>query len=216
MVTGLWGRKIGMTQVYSKENAVVPVTVVDVSGWFVTGIKTKERDGYSAVQVGCLRDRYSDKKFDINWVKKPKEFFLFVREIRLNNDVSQLEVEGKAVVVGKPADFRSILSLGSTVDVFGTTKGCGFAGTVRRHNFRAGPASHGDTMGKAPGSMSCFCTQGRVIKGKRLPGHMGNKRKAVLNLEVVQVKEDSPIVLLKGAVPGKSGSLVFLRKEKVN
>src|SRR5271169_1334997 len=110
MIRGLWGKKIGMTQVFSKENAVVPVTVVDISGWFVTNIKTQERDGYNAVQVGCVRNRYLDKKFDINWIKKPKEYFLFLREVKLDKNISEME---NPVVIGKPADFRSILTEGS-------------------------------------------------------------------------------------------------------
>ncbi|EKE05444.1 MAG: hypothetical protein ACD_19C00291G0004 [uncultured bacterium] len=213
MVTGLWGKKIGMTQVFSKENLVVPATVVDISGWYVTNIKTKERDGYNAVQVGCVRNRYLDKKFDINWIKKSKEYFLFIREIRLNKNVS--EMAENPIVIGQAADFRSILSEGSSVDVFGVNKGCGFAGVVKRHGFRGGSASHGDTMGRAPGSLSNFCTQGRVPKGKKMPGHMGNRSHSVKNIEIIQVKEDSPIVVLKGSIPGRSRSLVFLRTEKV-
>ncbi|MFC1842792.1 50S ribosomal protein L3 [Candidatus Dependentiae bacterium] len=207
MITGLWGKKIGMTQVFSKENEVVPVTAVDVSGWVVTNLRTKERDGYSAVQVGRVKDRYADKKFDINWLKKPKNYFSFVREIKL--------AEEKPFVVGKPVDFESILSEGDLVDVFGMTKGCGFAGVVRRYNFAGPPGSHGSTMGKKPGSLGGACSQGKVAKGKKLPGHMGNRKRAAKNLEVVQVKQEAEVVLVKGSVPGKSGSLVFLRKEKV-
>jgi len=213
MVTGFWGKKIGMTQIFSKKNMVVPVTAVDVSGWLVTNIRTKERDGYNAVQVGRVKDRYANKKFDINWLKNLKQYFSFVREIRLSKDVS--EAEGDAVSIGKPADFRAIFSEGDLVDVFGMTKGCGFAGVVRRYNFAGAPASHGATMGKAPGSLSCFCSQGRVAKGKKMPGQMGHKKRVAQNLEVVQIKEDADVVLVKGSIPGKSGSLVFLRKEKI-
>jgi len=214
MVTGFWGKKIGMTQVFSKENAVVPVTAVDVSGWVVTNIRTKERDGYSAVQVGRIKDRYASKKFDNNWLKKPKEYFSILKEIKLSKDISQDQEE--SVVVGKPADFNVILSEGDLVDVFGMTKGCGFAGVVRRYNFGGPPGSHGSTMGKAPGSLSFFCSQGRVIKGKKMPGHMGNRKRVAKNLKVVKIDKDSDIVLVKGSIPGKSGSLVFLRKEKVS
>ena len=213
MVTGLWGRKIGMTQIFSSENAVVPVTAVDVSGWFVTNIRTNERDGYSAVQVGKIKDRYAKKKFDNNWLKKPKLYFSVLKEIKLKTDVS--EQKGLAIAIGKLADFKSILAEGDSVDVFGMTKGCGFAGVVRRYNFGGPPASHGATMGKAPGSLGGACSQGKVAKGKKLPGHMGNKKRAAKNLKVVKVENDSEIVLVKGSIPGKSGSLVFLRKEKV-
>jgi len=214
MVTGFWGKKIGMTQVFSEQSAVVPVTAVDVSGWIVTNIRTKERDDYNAVQVGRIKDRYAGKKFEMNWLKKPKEYFSILKEIKLSKDISQ--DQETPVVIGKPADFNVILSEGDLVDVFGMTKGCGFAGVVRRYNFGGPPGSHGSTMGKAPGSLSFFCSQGRVIKGKKMPGHMGNRKRVAKNLKVVKIDKDSDIVLVKGSIPGKSGSLVFLRKEKVS
>jgi len=213
MVTGLWGKKIGMTQVFSDESAVIPVTAVDVSGWVVTNIRTNERDGYNAVQVGRIKDRYADKKFEINWLKKPKKYFSLLKEIKLSKDIS--EDKESAITVGAAADFLSILSDGDMVDVFGMTKGCGFAGVVRRYNFGGPPASHGATMGKKPGSLSFFCSQGRVIKGKKMPGHMGNRKRVSQNLKVVRTDNDSNIVLVKGSIPGKSGSFVFLRKEKI-
>ena len=216
MITGLWGRKIGMTQVFSSENAVIPVTAVDISGWFVTNIRTNERDGYSAVQVGKIKDRYAKKMFDSNWLKKPKLYFSVLREIKLKVDVAELKDSKESIVViGKPVDLRSVLVEGDNIDVFGMTKGCGFAGVVRRYNFAGPPKSHGHTMGKKPGSLGGACSQGKVAKGKKLPGHMGNKKRAAKNLKVVKVESDSEIVLVKGSIPGKSGSLVFLRKEKV-
>lgn len=211
MVTGFWGKKIGMTQLFL-QNDVVPVTAVDVSGWVVADIKTKERDGYSAVQFGCLKNAFKDKKFDISWLKKSKKYFSFLKEVRLSKDISEMD---QPIAIGKPANFRSILSEGDIVDVFGMTKGCGFAGVVKRHGFAGAPGSHGATMGKAPGSLGNFCSQGRVVKGKKLPGHMGNRRRMMGNLKVVKIQEDSDVVLVKGSIPGKSGSLVFLQKEKV-
>lgn len=213
MVTGLWGKKIGMTQVFSGENTVVPVTVVDMSGWFVLNVRTKDRDGYSAVQVGRVKDRYSNKKLEDKWLKKPSEYFSVIREIRLAKDPS--EIKDISISVGKSADFLSILKEGDGIDVFGRTKGCGFAGVIRRHRFAGPPASHGSTMGNRTGSIGFMATQGRVIKGKKMPGQMGNRNRVAKNLEVVRVESASGIVLVKGSIPGKSGSLVFLRKEKV-
>jgi len=213
MIRGLWGKKIGMTQVFTGE-AVVPVTVVDVSGWIVTNVRTTDRDGYKAVQVGRIKDRYASKKFDINWLKKPKEYFSFVKEIKLDKEAS--EIDGVSIAIGKPADFLAILAEGDFVDVFGKSKGCGFAGVVRRYNFAGPPGSHGSTMGKRPGSIGSFCSQGKVIKGKKMPGHMGDRNCAVECLKVVKIDKDADVVLVKGAIPGKSGSLVFLRKEKVS
>jgi len=212
MVTGLWGKKIGMAQIFAGES-VVPVTAVDISGWFVTNIRTIERDGYSAIQVGRVKDKYINKKFDVNWLKKLKQYFSVVREIRLSKDVS--EMEGSPIAIGKAADFLSIFQEGDFVDVFGKTKGCGFAGVYRRYNFGGAPKTHGSKMGRRTGSIGYFCSQGRVAKGKKMPGQMGNKKRVAQNLEVVKIAKDSDIVLVKGSIPGKSGSLVFLRKEKV-
>ena len=208
MVSGLWGKKIGMTQVFSKKNTVVPVTVIDFANWFVTNIRTKERDGYTAVQVGRVKDRYAKNAFSIVWLKNFKRYFSFIREIKVKEeDISSLPV------IGKPADFITSLAEGSYVDVFGKTKGCGFAGVVRRHNFSGAPKSHGHTMGKRPGSIGSFCSQGKVIKGKAMPGQMGNKQDVTKNLEVIKIEQGANVLLVKGAIPGRSGSLVFVRKE---
>lgn len=204
MMKGLWGTKIGMTQIFS-DNKVVPVTVVDVSDWFVLQIKTVESDGYSALQVGRVRKRYADQALTPEWLKKPKKYFGFIKEVKCEGELA-------VDMIGKPVDFNVVVTDGDFVDITGTSKGCGFAGVVRRHGFRGPPASHGHTMGKRPGSMSFMRSRGRVIKGKRLPGHMGNVQHTIKNLKVVSSKQDLRLVLVKGAVPGKSGSLVFLRK----
>ncbi len=204
MVKGLWGRKIGMTQVFSGDK-VVPVTVIDVAHWVITNVKTQERDGYQAVQVGCVKKRYAQKAFSAAWLKKPKEHFSAVREIHLNDGSYE-------AIIGQPVDFSKIVALGDTVDVFGKTKGCGFAGVVKRHRFAGPPGSHGSTMGKRPGSIGTFATQGKVIKGKKMPGRMGNKQRVMRNLDVVKVEAEANFIAVKGSIPGKTGSLVFIRK----
>lgn len=208
MVAGLWGRKVGMTQIFSKESAVVPVTVINVSDWFVTDLKTMERDGYLAVQLGLVKKRYADSPFSSNWLKNPKKFFTVLREVKL-----KAQEQKDFPAIGSSVDLGAVLEKGIFVDVFGTTKGCGFAGVVRRHNFGGPPASHGSTMGNRTGSIGSFCSIGKVIKGKAMPGHMGAKKDVSKNLEVISVDHDSKVVLVKGSVPGKSGSLVFIRKE---
>ena len=210
MVSGLWGRKIGMTQVFSKENTVVPVTAIDIAGWFVTNVRTVERDGYAAVQLGRVKKRYEGISFSADWLKNLKKYFSFVREVRVKT-----QDQGSLPVVGQALDITTILQEGQVVDVFGTSKGCGFAGVVRRHNFGGPPKTHGHTMGKRTGSIGSYCSVGKVIKGKAMPGHMGAKSRMVKNLEVVRVDHDAKIVLVKGAVPGKSGSLVFVSKDMV-
>jgi len=210
MVSGLWGKKIGMTQVFSKENTVVPVTAIDIAGWFVTNVRTVERDGYAAVQLGRVKKRYEGISFSADWLKNLKKYFSFVREVRVKT-----QDQGSLPVVGQALDITTILQEGQVVDVFGTSKGCGFAGVVRRHNFGGPPKTHGHTMGKRTGSIGSYCSVGKVIKGKAMPGHMGAKSRMVKNLEVVRVDHDAKIVLVKGAVPGKSGSLVFVSKDMV-
>jgi len=210
MVSGLWGRKIGMTQVFSKENAVVPVTVIDVAGWFVTNIKTVERDGYAAVQLGRVKKRYEGVNFSADWLKSPKKYFSILREVRV-----KVKDQQTLPAVGESIDIATVLEEGLLVDVFGTSKGCGFAGVVRRHNFAGPPKSHGHTMGNRTGSIGTFCSQGKVIKGKAMPGQMGAKKDMTKNLEVIRVDHDAKVVLVKGAIPGKSGSLVFIRREMV-
>jgi len=210
MVSGLWGKKIGMTQVFSKENAVVPVTVIDVAGWFVINVRTVERDGYAALQLGRVKKRYEGLAFSKDWLKNLKKYFGVVREVRVKTEDQEL-----LPVVGQALDITTVLQEGQSVDVFGTSKGCGFAGVVRRHNFAGPPKTHGHTMGNRTGSIGSYCSVGKVIKGKAMPGHMGAKSRMVKNLEVVRVDHDAKVVLVKGAVPGKSGSLVFVAKEMV-
>ncbi len=206
MTMGLWGRKVGMTQVFN-EDRVIPVTVIESNNWIITGLKTKENDGYEAVQVGCLKNRFIDQDFSSDWLKHLKKHFTLVKEISLK-DGQSLE----SFSIGTPFASLDVLIEGEIVDVWGRTKGCGFAGVVRRHGFTGGRASHGSKMGKRPGSVGSYRSQGRVIKGKRLPGHMGNKNRVMKNLEVIKVEKDTGVVLVKGSIPGKSGSFVFLRK----
>lgn len=205
-MTGLWGKKIGMTQVFA-ENKVVPVTVINIADWYITNSKTAERDGYNAIQMGCVRSKYREQEFTQDWLKNLKKYFNFVREVKLNKHPDEMGVE-----VGKPADFATALKTGDKVDAFGKSIGRGFAGVVKRHGFAGSPASHGARMGNRPGSMSWMRSQGRVVPGKRLPGHLGNVQKVIRNLEVVTIKPEDNIILIKGSVPGKSGSLIFLRK----
>jgi len=203
MVNGLWGRKIGMTQVFAQDK-VVPVTVIDVAHWRVTRMKTVERDGYAALQVGCVRQRYTEEQFSAEWLKQAKKYFSALKEIKLGADVD--------LTVGQLLEDVQILNEGETVDAFGITKGCGFAGAVRRHGFSGGRASHGSKFGRFPGSLSSYRSQGRVVKGKKLPGHMGVVQRVMKNLKVVRTNPEARVILVKGSVPGKAGSLVFLKK----
>ncbi len=203
-----WGKKIGMTQVFSG-NIVVPVTAIDVSHWVVTNIKTAERDGYNAVQVGLIKNRFNQKPFEKEWLTDAKKYFYHLREIVFEGDVASLQI-------GQSIELNQAVAVGQFVDIAGTTIGRGFAGVVRRHNFKGAPGSHGSNMGKRPGSSSSYRSQGRIIKGKKFPGHMGADAQVMRNLEVVSVNTDANVVLVKGSVPGKSGSLVCIRKSLDN
>jgi large subunit ribosomal protein L3 len=204
MVKGVLGKKIGMTQLFSEKNTVVPVTVIDLDHWFVVGFKTKDKDGYDAIQAGWLRPKYHDKEFSTDWLKKCKTYFMDIKEIRLDNP--------EGFELGKPVDFFSMLTVGEKVHVRGTTKGYGFQGVIKRHDFRGGTASHGPRFGRWPGSMGFMRSQGRVIKGKKLPGHMGCVQRVMRQLEVIKIEPESKVALIKGSVPGGTGSLVFMQK----
>lgn len=208
MAARIWGKKIGMTQVFAN-NKVVPVTVIDVAHWLVTNIKTVERDGYGAVQVGLVKARYASSAFEKEWLNKPGKYFTHLKEIGFDGDAA-------ALTPGQSIGFDSLVNSGEFVDVVGTAIGRGFAGVIKRHNFSGAPGSHGSNMGRRPGSSSSFRSQGRVLKGKKFPGHMGADTQVMRNLEVVSVDKDANVVLVKGSVPGKSGSLLCIRKSLDN
>ena len=205
MIKGIWGLKVGMTQVFSDDSKVVPVTVVNTAGWFVTQIKTVEIDGYNAIQVACLRKKYQGQAFAQEWLKQLKLHCLFIKEI----SITELP---EGLIVGSSIDLGSILAKDDSVDATGVTKGNGFAGVMRRWGFAGGPKSHGSTFSRKPGSIGNMRACGKVIKGKKMPGHMGDKQRTTQKLQVVQVRSEDNIVLVKGSMAGKPGSLVFLSK----
>lgn len=205
MMQGMWGKKIGMTQLFSEANKVVPVTAVDMSCWRVVRIKTKSKDGYSAIQIGCVRDSFVEHEFSSDWLVDCRKYFSVLREVPVTND-------DHGIVVGHIADIASVVNQGDTVDVSGLTIGRGFQGAVKRHGFSGGRASHGDRLGRGPGALSFMRSQGRVPKGKKMPGHMGVERCTVKNVEIVRIDPSVSVVFIKGSVPGKTGSLVFVRK----
>jgi len=205
MMRGLWGRKIGMTQIFSDNNKVIPATAIDVSNWYVIQLKNVETDGYNAVKLGCVKDRYSTLDFSPDWIKDAKKYFIALKEVKVDSLPSD-------VAVGQLANLGSILSKGDYVDILGTSKGAGFQGVVKRHGFAGGPASHGSKFGRIPGALANYHTKGKVEKNKKMPGHMGVENKMVKNLEVVKIEPTANMLLINGSVPGKSGSLVFIKK----
>lgn len=205
MMRGLWGRKIGMTQIFSEDKKVVPATAIDVSNWYIVQLKNTETDGYNAVKLGCVKERYSAEAFSTDWIKQAKKYFVALKEVR----VESLPAEA---TIGQQADLGAILSKGDHVDVLGISKGAGFQGVVKRHNFAGGPASHGSKFGRIPGALANYHTKGKVEKNKKMPGHMGVESKVIKNLKVVKIEPTSNVLLINGSVPGKSGSLVYIKK----
>ncbi|HFD79034.1 MAG TPA: 50S ribosomal protein L3 [Gammaproteobacteria bacterium] len=206
MAIGLIGKKAGMTRVFTEEGASIPVTVVEVDPNRVTLVRTGERDGYRALQVttGSRRASRVSKPMAGHYAKAGTEAGRGLWEFRL------AEGEGEDIEVGGSIGV-DIFEPGQKVDVAGTTIGKGFAGGVKRHNFRMQDATHGNSLShRAPGSIGQCQTPGRVFKGKRMAGHMGNVRRTIQNLEVVRVDTDRNLLLIKGAVPGARGGDVIV------
>lgn len=207
MAIGLVGRKAGMTRVFTQDGVSVPVTVIEVEPNRVTQLKTLEIDGYRALQVTTGSRRASRVKKPIagHFAKAGVEAGHGLWEFRLN------EGEGEDIVVG--AELKvDLFEVGQKVDVTGTTIGKGFAGTIKRHNFRSQRNSHGNSLAhRVPGSIGQNQTPGRVFKGKKMAGRMGGVRRSVQNLDVIRVDVDRNLLLVKGAVPGSKGGDVVIR-----
>ena len=199
---GLIGRKLGMSQVFREDGAVIPVTAIEVGPCTVVQVKTREKEGYSAVQIG-----FGEKKRLTSPEKghlKGLGSFRHLREFRVG--------EGVGIEVGQKFDV-GLFKPGDIVDVTGTSKGKGFAGVVKRHHFAGGPKTHGQSdRHRAPGSVGSTTTPGRVYKGKKMAGHMGNARVTVKGQEVVQADPARNLLLVRGAVPGHQNSLVLIQK----
>ena len=207
MSLGLVGRKIGMTRVFAEDGSAVPVTVVDVANNRVTQVKTQERDGYSAVQVTYGKRRASR-------VAKPQAGHLAKAGVEAGTVLKEFHVGANELGNLKPGDVvpADTFSVGQLVDVTGTTKGRGFTGVIRRHNFSSNRASHGNSRShNTPGSIGMAQDPGRVFPGKRLPGQYGNVTRTVQTLTVVRVDAERGLLLVKGAVPGADGSHVVVR-----
>lgn len=208
MFPGIIGKKIGMTQLFQESGETVAVTAIQAGPSVVTQVKTRDRDGYDAVQVGLVGGKAKQSR--LNSPEKGHlrdlENIRYLREFR-TDDVNSIK-RGDMVDVG-------FLKQGDLVNVIGVSKGRGFAGVVKRHHFSGGPKTHGQTdRHRAPGSIGATTFPGRVLKGKRMAGHMGNSRVTARNLEVVQADPERNLLLLKGAVPGANGGLLLIEKAR--
>ncbi len=207
MSTILIGKKLGMTQVFDADNALVAVTVVEAGPCPVTQVKTAQSDGYEAVQIGFGAQKESRMtKAELGHLKKAGVGALTeLVEIR-----SDKPAELKVGDVLKVTNFTE----GQKVDIIGTTKGKGFQGVMRRYNFAGQPATHGHMMHRRPGSVGCRQTPGHVYKGRKMPGHMGQVRRTTQNLSIVKILEDKNLLLIKGSIPGANGDIVLVRTAK--
>ena len=206
MSIGLVGRKVGMTRIFTDDGVSVPVTVLEVSNNRVTQVRTPSQDGYSAVQIafGSRHNSRVSKAEAGHFAKAGVEAARVLREFRVDVDTAQQYQAGAAV----PVD---IFQAGQKVDVSGVTQGKGFAGTIRRHNFKSQRATHGNSRShRVPGSIGMNQDPGRVFPGKRMSGHMGAVTRTTQNLEVVRVDAERGLLLVKGAVPGSKGGHVVV------
>ncbi|NQS89248.1 50S ribosomal protein L3 [Patescibacteria group bacterium] len=204
MVKAIWGKKLGMTQTFEKD-MVIPVTVVKTAPGVVVQKKTKEKDGYSAIQVGFEEVKESRvsrpllghfKKADLS----PKRY---LREVK--GEVFSYKVGDEMKL--------NVFKKGDLVKITGISKGKGFAGVMKRYGFKGGPASHGVSQWhRRPGSIGASASPSRVFKGKKMPGRMGVEKVTVRNLEVIEVNEEKNLLLIKGSIPGKKGTLLFIRE----
>jgi large subunit ribosomal protein L3 len=205
MSIGLIGRKVGMTSIFAEDGTHVPVSVVEVEPNTVTALRTSEQDGYTAVQIGAgtakklTKPRLGQLK-DLPQVKVAREFRL--------DDISEYEVGQKLDV--------TLFADGEIVDVSGVSKGKGFSGTIKRHNFRRGPETHGSDSHRQPGSIGAGTYPGKVFKGTPMAGHMGNDKVTVKKMTVIRADAERNLLLIKGALPGARNAMIVVRKANVS
>ena len=207
MHRGLLGRKLGMSNLFSPEGRQVPVTLLEVGPCVVTQVKTRATDGYNALQVGFLEKRENriNKPLQGHFIKSGGQAYAFIREIPVD-DPSEYTL-GQTLAV-------DMFQVGECVDISGISKGRGFSGVIKRWGFRGGRATHGSMFHRAPGSVGASATPSKIIKGRKMPGHYGNRRVTVRNLEIVDIRPEQHIMIVKGAVPGCKSGLVEVRKPK--
>ncbi|MEF2846199.1 MAG: 50S ribosomal protein L3 [Eggerthellaceae bacterium] len=204
MINAIYGKKVGMTQLFDEEGHVVPVTVIQADPNKVCQVKTQVSDGYDAVQLGfgTIKQHKVNKPMAGHFAKQGVEPVRYLREVRVTDGAEH--TVGEEVTVANFAEVKK-------VDVTGTSKGKGFAGVMRRYGFGGGPGGHGAHFHRAPGSVGQCAYPSRVFKGVRLPGHMGCDTVTTKNLEVVRVDEDMNLIMLKGSVPGGKNGVVRIR-----
>lgn len=207
-MVGLIGRKLGMTQVFSEKGLAIPVTVLEAGPCPVVQVKTPEKDGYSAIQLGFdeVPEKHAARK-----VNRPERGHLAKHGAKALRRIREFIVDAGHDMASGTLLTVEQFTVGQRVDVVGRSKGRGFAGVVRRHHFHGGSETHGSKTGDLPGSIGSSAWPSHVWKGKKLPGHMGDKRRSAINLEVVRIDLDRNLILVRGNVPGAPNSWVEIR-----
>jgi len=207
MSRGLLGKKIGMTGMFTPQGQYIPATVIELGPCVVTQIKTKDTDGYDALQLGfgAKKTQRVNKPLQGHFKKSGEQCFEHVKEFAVDNPAEYNL--GQEITV-------SMFKVGERVDIAGKTKGRGFSGTIKRHGFHRGPMTHGSKNIRQPGSIGCSAWPSRVTKGKKMPGQYGNDRRTMRNLEIIDIRSDDNLILVKGAVPGSELGLVTVNKLK--
>jgi large subunit ribosomal protein L3 len=205
MCKGMIGTKLGMTGLFTPDGSYVPVTVVKLGPCVVTQVKTEATDGYNALQLGFGDKKRSHvtKPLAGHFKKSGDEVFAYVREFEVENP--------DEYSVGQEIT-PEMFGIGELVDVTGTTKGRGFSGVMKRHGFHGGKATHGSHSHRIPGSIGCSAWPAKVIKGKKMPGHYGHARQTARNLEVVDIRPEDNLIMIKGAIPGAKSGLLQINK----
>lgn len=207
MCKGLMGKKLGMTGLFTPQGECIPVTVVEVGPCVVTQIKTVKTDGYNALQLGfgTKKPHRVSRPLQGHLQKSGGQAFAHLQEFAVDNPEDY--TLGQAITL-------DMFDVGESVDVVGTTKGRGFAGVIKRHGFARGPMTHGGMCVRIPGSVGSSAWPSRVVKGKRMPGHYGNARQTVRNLKIVDIRPKENLMLIRGAIPGRTAGLVIVKKLK--
>jgi large subunit ribosomal protein L3 len=207
MSRGLLGKKIGMTGLFTPQGQYIPATVIELGPCVVTQIKTRDTDGYDALQLGfgAKKTQRVNKPLQGHFKKSGEQCFEHVKEFAVDNPAEYNL--GQEITV-------AMFKVGERVDIAGKTKGRGFSGTIKRHGFHRGPMTHGSKNIRQPGSIGCSAWPSRVTKGKKMPGQYGNDRRTMRNLEIIDIRADDNLIMVKGAVPGSELSLVTVNKLK--
>jgi len=199
---GILGRKLGMTRVYDENGRAIPVTVIEAGPCTILQKKTENKEGYNAIQIGFLEKKESrlNKPEAGHFKRSGGKGFYHIKEFRVANPESY--------EVGQQITLAEVLAVGDIIDISGNTKGMGFQGVIKRHGFSGGGAGHGSNFHRAPGSIGCSAWPSRVLKGKKMPGRMGNDAMTQKNLKVIDIRKEENVLLVRGTVPGAKNGLL--------